>query len=258
MSSKDNLNRGNDRSPNSRQRASLNTMIENKGYQVDIEKITNRGRDHEPTGNKPGIKRGQSIQGERGLTAKQDAFALAVAKGSSLSGAYRASYNAEGMADGTVWTEASLLADNPRVASRVAFYVEQIEREKPHDDAATRRMVRDYLVSVVQDNGAKVSDRTKAAELLGKVAGVALFSQREKEATAKPSSHAEFDALFQKLASMVREEVSDIEEEASFLPRTATDLAVEEVESGVETPPAPEPPCAPMSAGPTLHTIPQE
>ena len=64
------------------------------------------------------IVAGQSIKG--GLTAKQEGFAQGVARGLTLSDAYRMAYDAEKMKDATIWTEASSLVDNPKVATRVS------------------------------------------------------------------------------------------------------------------------------------------
>ena len=60
---------------------------------------------------------GQSVKD--GLTAKQEAFAQAVAKGSTLADAYRKSYNAERMKDSSVWCNASKLMSDAKVAQRV-------------------------------------------------------------------------------------------------------------------------------------------
>jgi phage terminase small subunit len=54
-----------------------------------------------------------------GLTAKQEAFAMAVAKGSKASDAYRAVYSAQRMTPKSINEEASRLMANPKVASRV-------------------------------------------------------------------------------------------------------------------------------------------
>ena len=56
-----------------------------------------------------------------GLTAKQEAFAQAVANGSSYSDAYKASYNvAPNSAPNTIHQDACLLAAHPNVAPRIA------------------------------------------------------------------------------------------------------------------------------------------
>jgi hypothetical protein len=212
------------------------------GPKVDFNKIALRGLDDEAP-RKAGALRGQGT-GERGITAKQERFAVLVAQGSTLSAAYRSAYDAEGMADGSVWTAASVLADVPKVARRITEEVERIERERPHDDAASRRLVREYLVSVLQDGNQKTSDRTRAAELLGKVAGVSLFTTTESKPIGKPANQAEFDTLFRQLAAMVQSQPVEIVEEIPF-----GDGTEEPEEEGVEQetgvdgpPPTPDPP----------------
>mgnify|MGYP003635203956 CR=1 FL=1 len=71
------------------------------------------------SGERLSIVAGQSIKG--GLTAKQEGFAQGVARGLTLSDAYRMAYDAEKMKDATIWTEASSLVDNPKVATRVSI-----------------------------------------------------------------------------------------------------------------------------------------
>jgi len=53
------------------------------------------------------------------LTAKQESFAQAIADGMNQADAYRTAYDAENMADTSVYVEASKLIDNPNVAQRV-------------------------------------------------------------------------------------------------------------------------------------------
>jgi phage terminase small subunit len=56
----------------------------------------------------------------KALTHKQEQFALAIVEGATASEAYRAAYNAESMAETTVWREASRLMSNHKVATRVS------------------------------------------------------------------------------------------------------------------------------------------
>lgn len=56
---------------------------------------------------------------EYGLTAQQEAFAVAVAAGSSLSDAYRAAYKAGRMTAKQIHEEASKLASKPKVSQRI-------------------------------------------------------------------------------------------------------------------------------------------
>jgi phage terminase small subunit len=56
------------------------------------------------------------------LTAKQEAFAIACAKGSNASDAYRAVYSTGRMSAKSINEEASHLLANPKVASRIAEF----------------------------------------------------------------------------------------------------------------------------------------
>ena len=53
------------------------------------------------------------------LTAKQEAFAQAIADGLGQADAYRMAYDAEGMADSTIYPKASRLMSNSKVVARV-------------------------------------------------------------------------------------------------------------------------------------------
>ena len=53
------------------------------------------------------------------LTAKQEAFAQAIADGMTQADAYRTAYDAEGMTDNTIYVKASELIRNDKVAERV-------------------------------------------------------------------------------------------------------------------------------------------
>jgi len=54
------------------------------------------------------------------LTVKQEAFAQGIADGLDQASAYRAAYDAEGMADNTIYARASELVRNSKVADRIA------------------------------------------------------------------------------------------------------------------------------------------
>ncbi|MCY1170548.1 Terminase small subunit [compost metagenome] len=60
------------------------------------------------------------------LTVKQEAFVLAYIECGNASRAYREVYDAENMKPGTVWTEACLLLQNPKVAKRLRALRDQI------------------------------------------------------------------------------------------------------------------------------------
>jgi len=53
------------------------------------------------------------------LTAKQEAFAQAIADGLGQADAYRIAYDAEGMKDSTVYSKASILMSDGKIRARV-------------------------------------------------------------------------------------------------------------------------------------------
>jgi hypothetical protein len=82
-------------------------------------------KDSKPTlqviagGKDSGTKGKRTGKTQSGLTVKQEAFAQALASGASNSDAYRQSYDVSKMKDASIHTEASKLACNPAIASRV-------------------------------------------------------------------------------------------------------------------------------------------
>lgn len=62
-----------------------------------------------------------SAKNEHGLTPQQERFSQEVAKGSSLSDAYRASYKCQRMTDKQIHEESSKLAANPKISQRISF-----------------------------------------------------------------------------------------------------------------------------------------
>lgn len=116
-----------------------------------------------------------------GLTPKQELFAQEVAKGSTLSDAYRASYNADTMAVNTIHNAASDLAKQPRIQARVQQLLKEQERLMLRDSIAIRRHVFSGLMreSEVSELSSPMS-RLKALELLGKIDIVSMFKERSE------------------------------------------------------------------------------
>ncbi len=110
-----------------------------------------------------------------GLTIKQELFASSVADGQPSSDAYRLAYDADRMGPPSIWSEASRLASNPKVAARI----EQLRAEK---DQLRRMLVLDHeeaILAQLQHEAltAKTdSARIRALELLGRHAG--MFAER--------------------------------------------------------------------------------
>lgn len=128
-----------------------------------------------------------------GLTAKQEAFAQGVANGLTLADAYRQSYNAENMKEASIYTEASLLMDNPKIVQRVSGIQQAREDKTLHDSARLRRLVLEQLHQEAM-NAESDSARIRALELLGK--SIAMFTDRvEQEEGVRSSTDLEQELI---------------------------------------------------------------
>jgi hypothetical protein len=152
------------------------------GEIIDLRAKTGKGDQHKATG---------------GLTAKQAAFARLVGQeGKGYSDAYREVYEAQNMSAPTVWKRASELAAHGEVAARIDVYIAQKEMELLRDARRKREWVLEQLEHEAvhaETDGARV----RALELLGKSAGVDLFTERV-EKVGEPQSAAELEAALRK------------------------------------------------------------
>jgi hypothetical protein len=141
---------------------------------------------------------GQSVRD--GLTAKQEAFAQEVAKGSTLADAYRKAYNAERMKDSSVWCNASKLMSDAKVAQRVKAIQDGMEQSALHDQARLRRLVLERLhVEATKEENSDAS-RVRSLELLGKT--VAMFSDRVEQVESSRSASEIEQELINRLAEL--------------------------------------------------------
>lgn len=163
-------------------------------------KDTQRALDNAPTGGSSG--KAIARTNDYGLTEKQEAFARLVAKGSTLADAYRASYNAEEMTSGTIYTESSKLMDNPRVAARVRALIEDANERHLVDAARVRRHVMDRLLRESVDMESPASARISALVALGRVDVVGMFKEHKGE---KDKVDDDPDRLKAKLRKMLEE-----------------------------------------------------
>lgn len=103
------------------------------------------------------------------LTAKQEAFALAVVSGMNQSDAYRSAYNAENMKPETVQKRASELMGDGEVAGRVAeLRAPVIAKVQYGLQEAMQEAAEAFEVAKAKDNGgAMVAAATLRAKLNG-------------------------------------------------------------------------------------------
>src|SRR6478609_1822309 len=126
---------------------------------------------------------------EHGLTEKQELFAQAVAKGSTLEDAYRSAYDASSMANSTIYGEASRMMDLPHIAVRVKALL-AIREERTHalDAKRIRQHVFDRLMVESIDEESPPAARIKALELLGKIDVVSMFKEQKGQVDDKLAS----------------------------------------------------------------------
>jgi hypothetical protein len=126
---------------------------------------------------RPRAKRGPVLP--NGLTAKQEAFAVAVANGSTLSDAYRRHYNiGKDTLDESIWVQAHNLYVNDKVQSRVKQILDQRAMDTRHDPARIAAWSKDLLAKIAADPNTTDSARIKAIEVLDRLAG--LFTDKQE------------------------------------------------------------------------------
>jgi hypothetical protein len=138
------------------------------------------------------------------LTSKQLAFCRHVTSGSSLSEAYRKSYNASGMKPATVRREAHRLMRNPNVATTV----ERLEREAEvvlvERTIADRKEVLETLTQIMRGQLETDSNKVRATQLLAQAHGIlkdhAFVSSKER------SSEDIKSELERRLSECIREQ----------------------------------------------------
>ena len=102
------------------------------------------------------------------LTDKQEKFCLNIVSGMNQADAYRNSYDAQNMADDTIYAEASKLMSNHKVTTRI---------EKLRDKAANSSIMsaiqrKEFLTNMIlNDIDANRTDKLKALDILNKMDG---------------------------------------------------------------------------------------
>jgi hypothetical protein len=186
----------------------------------------------------------------RELTAKQKAFALEVAKGSTGAAAYRKAYNTRGNPK-LQGSEASKLKAKPSIAQEIEAYQLAIEGAKHRNPAALRELVIQSLVKVIIDPESKPGQITAAAKVLGTVTEVAAFTERKevRTITSSEDARAAIMAQLKQLSNASAEDAHIIDAQADDLMR--------ELAGSVTHPPATPQADDAESRGYT-HTIPHE
>ena len=118
------------------------------------------------------------------LTSKQAAFCRHVIAGSSLSEAYRKSYNASKMKPATVRREAHRLMSNPNVATTVERLESEAEVVIVEKTIADRKEVLETLTQIMRVQLETDSNKVRATQLLAQAHGIlkddAFVSSKER------------------------------------------------------------------------------
>jgi hypothetical protein len=191
---------------------------------------------------------GKSVSRE--LTAKQKAFAMEVAKGSTGAAAYRKAYNTKALPK-TQGNQAHKLKARPDISAEIEAYQLAIEGAKHRNPAALRELVIQSLVKVIIDPEAKPGQITAAAKVLGTVTEVAAFTERKevRTITSSEDARAAIMAQLKQLSNASAEDAHVIDAQADDLMR---ELA------GDETHPPPTPQIVDEESRGNTHTIPLE
>ena len=99
------------------------------------------------------------------LTSKQSAFCHHVTSGSSLSEAYRKSYNASKMKPATVRREAHRLMRNPNVATTVERLESEADVVMVEETIADRKEVLETLAQMMRSELETDSNKVRATQL---------------------------------------------------------------------------------------------
>jgi hypothetical protein len=82
------------------------------------------------------------------LTAKQELFAQCIADGMGQADAYRTAYDAEGMKDSTIYSKASVLMSDGKVAARVAELKAQVvEKQLWTREMSVKGLIQAYRIA---------------------------------------------------------------------------------------------------------------
>lgn len=101
------------------------------------------------------------------LTAKQEQFAQCIADGMTQADAYRSAYNAEKMKPETIWSKASELMADGKVAARVALLRSALESKS----LWTRERSVKALASIADGSEAKANEIVAAIKELNLMHG---------------------------------------------------------------------------------------
>jgi hypothetical protein len=188
----------------------------------------------------------------RELTAKQKAFALEVAKGSTGASAYRRVYSSKAKPK-TSGDAASRLKGDSRIAAEIEAYELALKGEEYRTPAALRALVVQTLAGVLVDPDAKQAVKVQAAKAIGAMTSVSLFTHRTETKIIKSSDDARAELMAQ-----IRELSNASATDATIIDADADSLLAELKSAGDATHRGATPQADDAESLAYIHTIPHE
>jgi len=136
-----------------------------------------------------------------GLTAKQEAFCMAILDGKGFSDAYREAYDAANMSAASIHQEAYKLGTHPKIAQRL----ERAEREKQAEQRMQRLSRAERVVQKLEQIALRDGDtdgtQVRALELLGKTLGLFVDRVETEDKTQRDAAsiRSELEARLNRL-----------------------------------------------------------
>ena len=142
---------------------------------------------------------------EWGLSAQEERFAKAYAKGKPLMDAYRAAFSVGEINTAAHYEAAMALLNKESVQARLAILKEDEDAKIAFDVDAIRTHVLKGLVKVSRDDAAPASAKVNALVWLGRIDVVDMFSKKKPEAADDSRKPDEIEAeLREKLRKMLK------------------------------------------------------
>ena len=138
------------------------------------ESVANAVENSEVRLRKDGKPWGSRLKNESGkrITPKMRLFASLVAQGNSPREAYKQAYNASNCSDATVYASSNKLMNDPRISVLMEAVWTDVHKNIVDDAVAIKRHVMDQLLAHSKDENARLNDRLKSLELLGRSIGL--------------------------------------------------------------------------------------
>ena len=101
------------------------------------------------------------------LTAKQEKFCQNIIKGMTQADAYRDAYSCKKMTDNAIYTEASLLVDNPKISQRI----QELRKQVAQTSIMSAQERLQWLTDLVHDSVTNTDAKLRAMEIMNKMTG---------------------------------------------------------------------------------------